>query len=110
MRDVRGCRSSRRAQLPDTTSPPSCHTAPYEEPPGPNTAERERGREMERGRERERNKSGIKQPVDLKFKGTCLLDWTAVPLTSGVPQNVEVVPSGSTPSLHRPKSVSTTCP
>lgn len=31
-------------------------------------------------------------------------------LTSGVPQKVEVVPSGSTPSLHRPKSVSTTCP
>lgn len=29
-------------------------------------------------------------------------------LTSGVPQKVEVVPSGSTPSLHSPKSVSTT--
>lgn len=32
------------------------------------------------------------------------------PLTSGVPQKVEVVPSASTPSLHRPKSVSTTWP
>ncbi len=31
-------------------------------------------------------------------------------LTSGVPQKVEVVPSGSTPSLHKPKSVSTTWP
>ena len=33
-----------------------------------------------------------------------------VQLTSGVPQNVDVVSSGSTPSLQRPKSVSTTCP
>lgn len=31
-------------------------------------------------------------------------------LTSGVPQKVDVVPSGSTPSLHRPKSVRTTWP
>lgn len=31
-------------------------------------------------------------------------------LTSGVPQKVEVVPSGSIPSLHRPKSVNTTWP
>lgn len=31
-------------------------------------------------------------------------------LTSGVPQNVVVVASGSSPSLHRPKSVSTTWP
>lgn len=30
------------------------------------------------------------------------------PLTSGVPQNVVVVASASRPSLHRPKSVSTT--
>lgn len=29
-------------------------------------------------------------------------------LTSGVPQNVVVVASASRPSLHRPKSVSTT--
>lgn len=45
----------------------------------------------------------------LHFFHSAYLDFI-FSLTSGVPQKVEVVPSGSTPSLHSPKSVSTTWP
>lgn len=96
--DVRGCRSSHIALFPDTTSPRSCHTAPYEEPPAPNTAEREAQPKVEESNCR--TEAWTKNPPGLNHS----------PLTSGVPQKVEVVPSGSTPSLHRPKSVSTTWP
>lgn len=64
-----GCRSSHRALLPDTTSPLSCHTVPYEEPLVPSTAGRRRGQIKERRVENGREKRGKEEDKTVNLMG-----------------------------------------